>query len=486
MMKRAILALALVLVVLVGVVLVRTAMFGSRQIAVEPAPVVEVDTAGAAERLAGALRIPTISHVDGPVLAEEFAALHAYLAAAFPRVHGALRVERVNEHSLLYTWAGAEPTLPPVLLMAHLDVVPVEPGTEGDWSYPPFEGRIAEGFVWGRGALDNKGGVLGILEAVEMLLAEGDRPRRGVLLAFGHDEEVGGTGAQAIAALLGQRGTRPELVLDEGGVIADGIVPGLAAPAALVGTAEKGYLSLALEVQEAGGHSSMPPRETAVGILSRAVTRLESRPFPGGLRGPTREMFVYLGPEMPFAQRMAFANTWLFGPLIRRQLAGSPSTDAALRTTTAPTMFEGSPKDNVLPIRARAVVNFRILPGETLESVTERVRRTIDDPRIEIRPFGGLASEPSPVSRTDTPAFRALHRAIRQVFPEAVVSPFLVLGATDARHYTGLSENVYRFLPVRMTSEDLSRIHGTNERISVRDHAAAIRFYRQLILNTTE
>jgi carboxypeptidase PM20D1 len=482
-MKRFFVVVAVALILLAAVVLIRTAAVESRQLAVAPAPPVAVDAEAAASRLAGAVRIPTVSYAEPAARDDEpFTAFHAYLAESFPVVHRTLRVERIDGLSLLYTWPGSDPGLPHLLLTAHQDVVPVEPGTETYWTHPPYAGVVADGFVWGRGTLDNKGGVLGILEAVEMLVAEGFRPQRTVLLAFGHDEEVGGAGAQAIAALLQQRGVRLGLVLDEGGVIAHGMVPGLAAPVALVGTAEKGYLSLMLEVRQEGGHSSMPPRETAVGTLSAAVARVSSRPFPAALRGATRDMFAYLGPEMPFPQRMAFANTWLFGPLIRRQLAAAPSTDAALRTTTAPTMLEGSPKDNVLPIRAHGVINFRILPGETVETVTDRVRRTIDDPRVALS-VHGFGSDPSPVSPSDDATFALLHRTIREVFPDVLVAPYLVLGATDARHYAGLGEHVYRFLPVRADSEDLSRIHGTDERVSIRDHAEGIRFFRRLILN---
>jgi carboxypeptidase PM20D1 len=486
LIRRLLLALGAALVVLLTVLVVRTVTFSSRQLTVEPVPAVAVDTAGAAERLAAAIRIPTVSREGATHDAAAFASLHDHLERSFPRLHATLRVERILDHSLLLTWQGTDPSLPPALLMAHQDVVPVEPGTEAGWTYPPFEGRIADGFIWGRGALDNKSGVLGIMEAVEMLLAEGFRPRRTVLLAFGHDEEIGGTGAQATAALLAERGVRLAWVLDEGGAIMEpGTIPGLRSPVAVIGVAEKGYLSLRLSTEQAGGHSSQPPRQTAVGIVAAAVARLEARPFPGALRGATREMFAYLGPEMPPAQRLVFANTWLFAPLIERQLAAAPATDATLRTTTAATMFQGSVKDNVLPIHAHAVVNFRILPGETVASVVERVRRTVHDPRVEIAEHGGMGTDPSPVSPSSAEPFALLHRTVRQVVPDAVVAPYLVLGATDARHYGGLSDHVFRFLPLRLTQQDLRRMHGTDERIGVRDHARAIVFYRQLIRNGT-
>ncbi len=228
----------------------------------------------------------------------------------------------------------------------------------------------------------------------------------------------------------------------------------------------------------------MPPRQTTVGILSSAIGRLQDNPFPGGLRGPTRKLFAYVGLEMAFVPRMLFANVWLFGSLLERQLAASPSTDAMLRTTTAPTMFEGSIKDNVLPARAEAVVNFRIFPGETAGTVMERVRSVVDDSRVKVEPFANISVDPSPVSPTDVATFDVLQRTIHQVFLDAVVAPFLVMGATDSRYYQRLTETVYRFGPLRLRKEDLARLHGTNERISVEHHADAIKFYRQLILNS--
>ncbi len=243
-------------------------------------------------------------------------------------------------------------------------------------------------------------------------------------------------------------------------------------------------MSLALTAASEGGHSSMPPRETAVGVLAMALHWLQADPFPPRLEGATAAMFDYAGPEMPFVQRMVFANRWLFGPLIISQLSATPSSDATLRTTTAPTMLAGSPKDNVLPSRAEAVVNFRILPGETGESVRTRVESVIDDPRIEVA-FHGPLRNPSTVSPAEGPAFTTLQQTIHGLFPEVVVAPYLVVGGTDARHYSAVSQNVYRFLPVRFHAGDLTRMHGLNERVRVDDYADAIRFYRQLILNAS-
>ncbi|RKH01619.1 M20 family peptidase [Corallococcus sp. CA053C] len=481
-MKRVLLALLILLLLLVGVLVVRTLRFGSRQVPAEPAEPFPVDATAAAGRLAEALRHRTIAASDGTGTEDAaFGALHAQLVAQFPRVHAQLGHEAVGAHAHLYTWKGTEPSLSPVLLMGHLDVVPAE--AEATWIHPPFGGVVADGYVHGRGTLDDKGSVLAILEAVEGLLAQGHRPRRTVLLAFGADEEVGGRdGAARVAALLRERGVRLESVLDEGGTIGVGLVPGVAAPVALVGVAEKGSTRVELVVRSTGGHASMPPRQTAAGILARALVRLEEHPFEPGLRGGTRALFEHVGPEMGFGMRLLFANTWLFAPLIERQMAAAPSADASIRTTMAATMLEGSPKPNVLPSRVRAVLNVRPLPGDSLEDVSAHVREVVDDARVEVATEGDEASS---VSRVDTEGWRQLQRSIRQVFPDVLVAPFLTVAATDARHFHGLSDSVYRFMPVRMTREDLTRMHGRDERLSVEAYAAAIRFYAQYLRNIT-
>ena len=485
-MKRLLVVIGTALVVFVGVILVRTLLYRSDPQVAAPAPGVAIPP-GAAERLAGSIRIPTISHEDPAAFdAEAFQTLHGYLQEQFPRVHSQLRRETVGAHSLLYTWQGNDPSLKPILLAGHLDVVPVEPGTEQSWQQAPFSGRIADGFIWGRGAIDNKSAVLGTLEAVEMLLAEGFRPTRTVMLAFGHEEEIGGTGgAREIAALLRRRGVELEMVLDEGGLIGEGIIEGISAPIALVGIAEKGFVSLELSTRTDGGHSSLPPRQTAIGTLSAAISRLEENQMPARLEGPARSLFERIGPHFPFAQRAVFANLWLTRSFVIRTLEDSPNTNAMVRTTTAPTIFQAGSKDNVLASRARAVVNFRILPGDSIDDVVEHVRHVIDDSRVQIRRTGAFSAEPSPVSSTDSENFRTLEQTIRSVAPDAVVSPFLVVVVTDSRHYGELTRNVFRFLPLRLTSQDRPRVHGTDERLAIRDYAQAIRFYRQIILNTT-
>lgn len=466
---------------------IKTANFKSRQIDVVPAEVIEVDEQVVADRLAKALAIQTISHqtaaqIDG----DAFRAMHAYLEESFPKTHQQLKREVVADYSLLYKWEGTDPARKPILLMSHLDVVPVEPGTEGNWEHPPFGGEIAEGYVWGRGAIDNKSGVLAIMEAIEHLVGAGFQPATTIYLAFGHDEEIGGTGNIAISVLLRGRGVQLEYVLDEGSAVLEGIVAAVEKPVASINLAEKGYATVELTTKQDGGHSSMPPAQSAVGVISDAVRKLEQNPFPATLREPGSVMFDYLGPEMPFAQKTLMANRWLTAPLLTRILAGTPSTNAMLRTTTAVTMISGGIKENVLPTSARAVVNFRLLPGDSVQDVVNHVRRAINDPRVEATCIEQMSSEASRVSSVDSRAFETIHRTVREVFPETVVAPGLTLGATDSRHYEGIADDVYRFIPMRMRPDDLKRFHGTNERIGVANHAEMIRFYVQLIKNSAQ
>ena len=482
-MKKPFLLLGAALALFVALAVATTARHESAPSPIAPAPEITIPD-GAAARLAGSLRIRTISSEDPAAFdAGAFRALHAYLQSAFPRVHAELLRETVGTHSLLYTWRGRDSSLKPVLLIGHLDVVPIEPGTEGSWQEDPFGGSIGGGFIWGRGAIDNKSAVLGTLEAVEMLLGQSFQPARTVYLAYGHDEEAGGAaGAGAIAALLKSRGVRLEMVLDEGGVIADGVLRGISEPVALVGIAEKGFVSIELSTHVAGGHSSLPPRESAVGIVSAAVARLEQTPMKARFEGPTRELFDRIGPQLPVIERALFANLWLTAPLVLSRLAESPGTNAMVRTTTAPTIFQAGTKDNVLPSHARAVVNFRILPGDTIADVVEHVRRTVDDSRVEVRTVGRFSAEPSAVSSTDSESFRILERTIRSVAPDAIVAPYLVVVVTDARYYSALSRTVFRFLPLRLTERDLERMHGIDERIGIREYESAIRTYRQLVI----
>ncbi|HSJ07238.1 MAG TPA: M20 family peptidase [Longimicrobiales bacterium] len=482
-MKKIVIVLVVAVAALTGVAGVRSASLQlPSQEHVEPVDFA-VDTDRAVRNLSAAVRYRTMA-VDGDAAAyaDEFAGFRGFLAETYPLVHSALEREVVAGHTLIYRWAGTHEDLPPVLLMGHMDVVPVEPGTEDAWPHGPFDGVIADGYVWGRGTMDDKPNVIGLLEAAEHMLAEGFRPSRTVYLLFGHDEEVGGDGAAAAAALFAERGIRFEFVLDEGGMILHPEVFGSSAPIALVKTAEKGYLTVELSVRGTGGHSSRPPRETPVGILSRAIVRLEDSPFPARLEGPALDMVSTLAPDMGGAARVAFANRWLLNGMLLRRMSADPSSNASIRTTMAPTMLQASPKDNVLPSRASAIVNFRLLTGDSVAAVLHRVRRIVADDRVHIDVV--TAVEPSPASDPASGNYALLGRTIREVAPDVRVSPYLSLGATDSRHFTSLSDDVYGFLPLVADNDALDRIHGTGERIAVADLERIVRFYVQVMRNS--
>ena len=487
-LKRILLVLSLCVLVLAAVLLINTLRFTSKQIQVAPVELVSVDEASVAPRLAQALRFQTVSYQDSAEMkGEEFLALHKYFEQAFPKVHSTLTREVVGNYSLLYTWKGRDERLKPALLMGHQDVVPIESETLANWEQPPFEGRIIDGHIWGRGAMDDKFAVLSILEAVEMQLSQGFQPQRTIYLAFGHDEEVGGHGGAAtIAELLGNRNVELEYILDEGLTISEGILPDISQPVALIGIADKGYLSLELSVEVESGHSSMPPPQTAIGVLSAAVSRLEERQLPASIDGVIRQMFDYIGPEMPFSKRLVMANLWLFKPLVERKLSMSAATNAGVRTTTAATIIDAGVKENVLPSRARAVVNFRLLPGDSIERVFSHVVEVINDPRVKVNKFGVSNSEPTAISDINALGFQIIQRTMRQVFPEALVAPALCVGGTDSDHYAKLSNNIYRFSPLRLRPEDMKRLHGVNERTSVKDYAESVKFYYQLISNSAQ
>ncbi|TAJ61107.1 MAG: M20 family peptidase [Variovorax sp.] len=486
MLKRILLGLLLALVALAAVVAVKTWTTPSRQLAVAPAPKLDIDLQAAAKRLAGAIPIRTVSSLDDPAAnLAEFDRLHAYLEQNFPKVHATLKKEVVGQKALLYTWTGSDAAAKPIALMAHQDMVPIAPGTEKAWSVDPFGGEIKDGFVWGRGTLDNKGNLFAQMEAIELLIASGFQPKQTVYLVMGDDEEVSGLrGALPIAELLKSRGVKLDWVLDEGLLVLDGVLPGLSKPAALIGLAEKGYATFFLSLDTAPGHSSMPPAHSAIGSMSAALARLEAHPMPGGIQGVAGQMFGTLAPEMSGINRVMLSNLWLTAPLVEGQLQKSPSSNAMLRTTTALTIVRAGNKDNVLPGRAEAAVNFRVLPGDTIDSVEAHLRKQLGNDEIKIKRYPGN-SEASPVSPTDSAGYRTIERSVRQSFPDAIVAPGLMTAATDSRHFSILSDAVFRFSPFRMKNEDLARFHGTNERLAISNYGEMIGFYQQLLRNAS-
>jgi len=473
------------IVLLVAIVtVVRTAQLDSRQVESNDgaAPIsVAPDTP---ERLARALQYKTITKREPARLdSSAYYNLYRYLEDAFPAVHRTLDTTHVNDLSRLYTWPGSDSTKGPIVLMAHVDVVPVEPGTRSEWAHPPFSGTVADGYVWGRGALDDKASAVSLLEALSTLIQNDFQPARTVHIALGHDEEVGGPrGARAIARRVTADGTSPALVVDEGGAITKGTLPGLHRPLAVVGIAEKGYLSIELTAEAPGGHSSAPPDSTSIQILNAALGRLLDNPLSSRLDGVTGQMLDYVAPEMGFPLRLALANRWLTAPAIRWALNRKATTKAAIRTVQVPTRLDAGVKDNVIPSSASATINYRILPSQSVDEMLGHVRSTIGELPVTIET--GQTSEPTPVSDVDSPPFRVLQRTIREVTSDSVVvAPYLVPGATDSRHYADATEHVYRFLPYTLTSGDQGLIHGTNERISLSDYRTLVRFYVQLVRN---
>jgi len=493
-MKSLLKLVGLGILVLLVVVVARTYLSPSKQLWPSPAAAFSIDAQKTARDLSGSIPFQTISWEGGgtddqkKATAEAFTGLHAYLEKTFPRVYARLEHEGVGANNILFTWKGTDLSLKPMLLAGHQDVVPIEQGSEGNWTHPPFSGQIADGFIWGRGTMDDKVTVVGILEAVDALLTAGFQPKRTVYLAFGQDEEIGGLeGAEKIGQLLKSRGVEIEFLQDEGGLVTKGMVPGVKEPVAVIGTSEKGYLSLVLSVDMEGGHSSMPPKESAIGILSEAVHRVETSPMPPHVHGPVGDFLNYAGGNAAFPLNAVFKNLWLFGPVVQRILAASPDTNALLRTTAAPTIFRAGTKDNIMPSHAEAVVNFRILPGDSIVSVTAHVRDTINDPRVKLQPIGGEPpTEPSKQSSPESPSFKRLQKTVRQIYPDAISVPFVYIAASDTKHYAPITQDVYRFLPILAVTADLDRIHGTNERIAIDNFAKAVQYYAQLIRNASE
>ncbi|MBN1266788.1 MAG: M20 family peptidase [Anaerolineales bacterium] len=476
--------LALVIILLVAVILARALRFRAPSVQVEPGLPIQIDVERAAQHLAAAIRIPTISFGENsPVEQDAFHALHRKLEEMYPRLHRSLEKIPVNDYSLVYRWAGSQPDLDPILLLAHQDVVPADPTTWGDWGQPPFSGAIHDGYIWGRGTLDCKNQLIGTLEAAETLLEKGFHPQRTVLFAFGHDEEIGGqNGAEKITCWMKDQDIRVEAVLDEGGAVLKGGFPGIEGLAAVIGTVEKGHIDVRLHVTATAGHASTPPRQTAVGILSKAITRIEANPMPAHL-DQVLPMFRGLGENLPFTYRIIFANQWLFSGILRKILEDNPQMNASIRTSIAATIIHGGIKENILPREVYANLNIRLLPGDSIDDVLNHLRSVIRDDRVKITLTGNCRNEASPVSPTDVPAFEILKASIGRTYGDIPTTPYLMLGGSDARYYAAVSSHIYRFSPMVLTSEELDSVHGINERTRVDDFANNVRFFIDLILN---
>ncbi len=482
MLRRGLAAVLAVVLIFSGVVIVRTVTLSAPAVP-EAAPPIPVDTNVAARHLSEAIRLQTVSYGDGNREKEKSAALEdmrRWMEQSYPNFHEAAGPEKFNQ-SLLFTWIGRNPNLPPVLLMAHMDVVPVVPGTERDWTHAPFSGDIAGGFVWGRGAIDDKGQLVAILEAAEHLAASGFQPDRTIMFAFGEDEEVGGgKGNAVIAKSLQSRGTHFAWVLDEGSSVLSEPFPGVRHPVALIATGEKGFLTLQLTAHGLGGHAARPSDNLAVVRLSSAILNVTSRPFASDLDDIQRAKLAVLAPFAPLAERLVLTNLWLTKPLVIRGMAQNPKSAATLHTTISPTMLSAGVKENVIPPTAQAVINFRLHPRDNIQSVTDHVRDAIGDSGVDVSEREETISEASKVVDRDSPAFATISNAVSETFG-VPVAPEIMTGATDSRHYLPIADAVLRFRPFHTEPSDVARVHGTNERLAVSDLAPAIGFYTRLI-----
>jgi carboxypeptidase PM20D1 len=488
---RTAVGLAVFAVLCAALLVINAIRLPSRQLSVASPAETQLDSEALAAILAEFLAVPSYSADDRSQMDRgRFQQLHEILERRFPEAHRVLEHETINGMSLLYRWPGRDESLEPILLMSHLDVVPIEEASHSEWRFPPPQATVADGLVWGRGALDVKCGVIGIMAAVERLVRDEVTPDRTVYLAFGHDEEVGGEdGNGEIARRFQEQGTRFAFVHDEGGAILDDVVPGAPRPVAFIAIAEKGVAHLQITARGAGGHGSMPGR-SAIVQLAEAITRIEKHPLPIRLTEPTQTFLDFLAPELPLPQKVVVGNRWLFGGLIGWQFSSSSSTNAVVRSTLNITQVGTDSVSNQNATVAHATINVRLLPGDTAEMARDHVQSLTADLRLgngepaivcEIT----RARSESVTSPIDCDEFRTLQQTIHEVFPDALVAAGLTSVSTDSSWYYGVTDKVYRFIPMRLKPEDLVRIHGVNERIGVANLAEISRFYEQLIRNAT-
>lgn len=437
---------------------------------------------GVEKKLATLVRIPTVSHFD-PSQEDEaaFKTLKEELYRLFPLVMSRLIHTDAGSRALLLEWPGLDASLDPVVLTAHFDVVP--PGDLSLWEHGPFSGTIQDGYIHGRGCQDIKITLVSVLEATEKLLDCGFVPKRSVYLAFGGDEETGGTrGASTIAGILAGRGLKPGFLLDEGGPVACEVLKFANRPLALIGISEKGYVDIAIEAIGSGGHASMPPPHTASGAVARTVTLSENHPFKTRISYTLARMLEGLCPYVPFTYRLLFRNLFLTEPLVKAAFAASPTTNALIRTTTAATMLAGSNKENVLPESATAILNVRVLPGSTVAETMTRISSMASRCGASARlAHEGRANDPMPESPVDHFGYRTIETAVTSAFPEAGTIPFMFTAGTDTKHYRNLTPAIYRFTPLIQTPEDLARIHAANERVSIENLQRCCLFYDTLL-----
>tara|TARA_B100000214_G_scaffold355090_1_gene312546 strand:- start:817 stop:2274 length:1458 start_codon:yes stop_codon:yes gene_type:complete len=479
MLKKLFLSALGILAFLLIIALYRTVTHTASVARIISGEAISIDEIKASQNLAASIRFKTISYQDEENFPyEEFNNFIKWAETTYPEFHEDMEIEQL-EHSLLFKWQGTNPMLAPILFEGHHDVVPIIPGTENLWQEDPFAGVISNNRIWGRGALDDKSGVIGLMEAATYLIKNNFKPKRTTYFSFGHDEEVGGSGAALITEKLRQEGVQLLWSLGEGSFVNKGFFPGIDKFIAPINVAEKGSANIMIIAKAKGGHSSTPPKKTAVTILAEALVKLEKEPLPGSLEGLSAAMFNEVSKHMPFGYRFLFANRWLFGGMLDSQLSSTPVINAMIRTTTAPTMLNGSVKSNVLPIEATALINFRLHPRDTTESVTNHVRRVVGSNDVEVRFLGGR--EASEISSWDSPGFKIVSSSLEKVYGDIVPVPGLMIAASDTRHYSKIADNSFRFNPYFIVPEDMAGIHGTNESIEIDSFISGIKTYVEII-----
>lgn len=466
-----------VVAVFLAVILIRAALFRPKsQPVANPAPV-EFDRQAATDALAALVRCKTISYHDHSLEDDaEFEKLIALLPQLYPNVFKACSFDRLPDRALLFRWPG-KATENPSVMMSHYDVVPVD---EKKWQEPPFSAVIKDGCLWGRGTLDTKGTFNAVLSAANHLIAQGFVPENDVYFAFSGGEEVNGKGADNIVQYFVEQGITPALVVDEGGAVVENVFPGVKAPCGMIGIAEKGMMNVRYSVVSNGGHASAPKPNSPVPVLAKAIRRLEKHPFKMKLNQPAALMFDTLGRHSTFLYRVIFANMWCFGWIIGLlgRLSGG-DMNALVRTTVAFTQLEGSTARNVIPTEASAVSNMRLNPLDNVASAKEYLVKTVNDPKVSVTVLESF--EPSRISRTDCSAWDTVAAAVSETWPGCIVTPYLMVQCSDSRHYGRISDRVYRFSAMDLTSEERRSIHGNNERIRLETIGKSVEFYIRLM-----
>ncbi len=471
------LILAASLVILISVIIIRTLAFKPKDKTKIFDEDISFDGERAIDCLKQLVRCKTVSYYDKSLEDEaEFQKLIDLLPELYPNVHKRCTFQILPDRALLFRWKGKHEG-DPAVLMAHYDVVPVN---EASWQKPPFDAIIEDGVMWGRGTLDTKVTFNGVLSAADHLIAEGFTPEYDVYFAFSGGEEINGRGAINIVDYFEENGLTPSIVVDEGGAVVENVFPGVSSPCGVIGIAEKGMIDVEYRVKSKGGHASAPKPHTPVGILSKACCRVEAKHFPKHLTKPAAEMFDTLGRHSTFLYKMIFANMWCFGgvlDLICKKSGGE--INALMRTTVAFTQMKGSRAPNVIPAEAIMVSNIRLNPEDTVESALKYLEKVIDDENVKITAL--RANEPSRVSQTNCAAWDKVASAVASTWKGTIVTPYLMVQCSDSRHWGRISDKVYRFSAMDLTSEERALIHASNERIRLDCAKHAVEFYIRLI-----